>query len=503
MSTDTVSIMTTKQRLKQPYLVVVSVVGCLLALFGLIQLPTFSSPLAFGLLLVLAIASQITTTTMIGGEFSVSVSSAVTMAAVGLFGPAGSALIAAGSELGLWIIKIKLDQPDWRGTWPQLTFNMGMNSIAMFLAGLLFNTLQNWLGNNLLGQTIPWLIGALVADQLNLWLVIGIIHLQHNAPPLAVWRQHRWAIPMNVAIMAFGGGLLALAVDNFDILGIIIFFLPIFLSAYTFRLYLRQTRRQMTELETLVTQRTEALAKANEELADLHKEKDDFLAVLTHDMRTPLTSIRGYTTLLRDQPELVAGQEQNIFNTILRNELILTEIVNNILEIEQLESGGIVELNREQVDLGQLLKVATISIQAQAMKKEIVLSCQVPDAPLMLSADKQKLRRVATNLISNAIKYTPIKGQVTVSAVQEGNSFVFAVEDNGYGIPEEDLPYLFERFRRVEKHKSKAVGTGLGLVIVKNLIEAHGGTITVVSEEGKGSLFTVTLPAGFPTTDLG
>jgi len=478
------------------YIALVSLTGLILSAVGFWQLTSSEDPLIFVLLSLLAAGAQSTATFLTGGGISVSVSSTVNLAIVPLYGAAAAALSAAISEAGLWLINVPNDRENWKGTLPQLTFNMGMAAIALYGAGLVFLLSRAWFGpQTLAGQTLPWLIAAIVADQLNIWLLIGILYFQRGLDPLEVWVDHRWAMSINVVVMSVGGAVLALAVEEFGLLGISIFFLPIVLSAYAFRLYVRRTQEQMDRLEEIVAARTQALADANKELAELNEQKDAFLAVLTHDMRSPLTNIHGYATLLRDHPEFSQDQRAYMAEIILRNERALLEIVNNILDIEHLESGAPVLLDRENFDLAGLIEEVVELSRAQAEDKKIAISIQAEPSPLFLNADRQKVVRILQNLVSNAIKYTPEEGEVSVTAGMNGQNAVVSVEDTGYGIPVEELPHIFDRYSRVAKHKHKAVGTGLGLAIVKSLVEAHDGEIAVASEEGVGSTFTIKLPA--------
>jgi len=311
--------------------------------------------------------------------------------------------------------------------------------------------------------------------------------------PLEMWRDNRWAIPMNVTVMAVGGGLVYTAVSLFGLLGLAIFVLPIILSAYSFRVTVNNARKQMDNLEDLVALRTQALAEANEELARLSKEKDQFLAVLTHDMRSPLTSIKGYGGILRDR-ELEREQQVKIANIILRAQDALLEIVNNILDLEKLASGAGMELEMSQFDLALLAKTTAESVQAQAMEKQIKLNFNPVPTPIVITADERKIERVLTNLISNAIKYTPKEGVVAVNVMSNGRYALVEIKDTGYGIPEDELDHIFDRFSRVKGHQQLAIGTGLGLAIVKSLVEAHLGFISVESEVNVGSTFTVRLP---------
>jgi len=134
------------------------------------------------------------------------------------------------------------------------------------------------------------------------------------------------------------------------------------------------------------------------------------------------------------------------------------------------------------------------SIGALAMEKNITLNQEDVPQPVVISADQKQIERVLLNLISNAIKYTPEGGTVNIETGMKGRHAYVEIKDNGYGIPEDELPHIFDRFRRVKGHQSKAVGTGLGLAIVKSLVEAHDGEISVTSQVDVGSTFTIRLP---------
>lgn len=472
----------------------VGILGLVFAMVGIVNVSTYEPLHVFLLLTALAVLAQIAATDA-DADVTFEVSSAISLATVPFYGPAAAALVATAANLSIWVFR-RLVKSEWKGTWEQLVFNTGMSTVSIYVAGHVFMLTQQFAGGETwIAQILPWLLAAIVGDQLNVWLLIGIIYLQQGINPLAFWRQNGWAMPINVIVMGAGGGILATAVREFDALGIAIFFLPVFLSAYAFRLYVARTRAHLEQLEDLVAERTQELVTANESLAELNKQKDAFLAVLTHDMRSPLTNIHGYASLLRDHPELPAEQRSHMAGVILRNERALLEIVNNILDIEHMESGVPVMLERQNFDLVDLMNELIDSSKAPAQEKQIALHYEPNPDPIFVHADKQKVARILQNLLSNALKYTPEKGCVSLRAAMNGHFVKIEVEDNGYGIPPEELPQIFNRYSRVSKHKNMAVGTGLGLAIVKSLIEAHEGEIEVESEEGVGSTFTVKLPA--------
>jgi signal transduction histidine kinase len=484
------------------YLALVSLCGFILVIAGIIQIPTFAQPGVFVLLVALAIGAQFASTSLMKGRVTVEVGTAVSLATVPLYGPLAAVVVAGTAGAVLSAISIRADRPGWRRTLERFGFNVGMNAIAVFLAGLVFQAIAGWLGaDTVLEEIVIWGLAAIVNDQVNIWLLITLLYLQHGTRPLEIWLENRWAMPINVSVMAVGGSLLAFAVEQSGYRGIIGFFLPVLLSAYAFRLYVNRTQAELTKLEELVQLRTqameeanEALQEANQQLADLHKEKDTFLGVLSHDMRSPLTSIQGYTSWMLSQPDMTEEERSHMLEVIRRSGQTLLEMVNNILEIQQLQAGTPVLLDMESFELDRLVQETVETIQAQARDKKVTLEYFAPADLIVIYADKPKVQRVVTNLVANAIKYTPGGGRVCVSAGVNGRYAIVEVKDTGYGIPAEDLPYIFERFRRVRKHQTLAAGTGLGLAIVKSMVEAHKGEITAESKEGKGSTFTMKLP---------
>jgi signal transduction histidine kinase len=481
-------------KLRKVYTGLLTLAAVVVVLWGLFLIPTYDDPITLVLLLVVAISAHTTTTILVGGRINISVGSAISFAAVGLFDPVAGAMVATLAEVGIWLINVYSGQRIWRSELERLGANAGMQAVSILLGGGAYALFVNWLGaGTVLGLIVPWLIGALVSDQVNFWLLAMIIYMAHGIHPMEMWRDTRWAVPMNVTVMALGGGLIYSAVSLFGLLGLAIFILPIILSAYSFRITVNNAKKQMDNLEDLVALRTQALAEANDELSRLNKEKDQFLAVLTHDMRTPLTSIKGYSSIMRDR-ELSRQQQVQIANVILRSQETLLEIVNNILDLERVASGTGLELELSEFDLALLTKTTAETIQAQAIEKQIELQFNPVPTPVMITADEKKIERVLTNLISNAIKYTPKGGLVCVNVSANGRFALVEIKDTGYGIPEDELPYIFDRYSRVKGHQNLAIGTGLGLAIVKNLVEAHLGFISVDSEVDVGSTFTVRLP---------
>ena len=489
------------ENLRQPfvlYLLCISIVGIFLPLRGIIQFPSYDNKLTFLVLVLLGAATQIATTSVPVGQnagITYAISPAVGMAATPFYGPLASVIIEFVNNIVLWLIK-PTDNKVWKKSWSQLGFNNGNGTISIFFASWILMQTQTWWDNSLLfGSIIPWVLAAIIYNQSNLWLLIGILRLQHGAGvnPWQVWRENLWTVPMGTLILSVGGSVLAYAVQQYDRVGILVFFLPIFLSAYAFRLYVNKMQGHMDNLENIIAERTKELEEANKSLRDLHREKNAFLTVLTHDMKTPLTSIGLYGNLLREQPKILL-QRPYVIDAIMHSQKSLLNMVNNILDLEKLDSGKPITLLRKRFDLAELVIDTVKAIQVQASEKEIILEVNQTIIPLYLNADPRQIERVLSNLISNAIKYTAEGGHVWVETYQQDEWVTITVRDTGYGIPESDLPYIFNRYHRVDKLKNKASGTGLGLAVTKALVDAHQGQISVSSQEGAGSCFTVMLP---------
>ncbi len=226
------------------------------------------------------------------------------------------------------------------------------------------------------------------------------------------------------------------------------------------------------------------------------KMKSDFVSSVSHELRTPLSSIKAYIEMLVDGEAPDEQTRAEFYNVIQSETNRLSRLIDNILNISRIES-GIIKVQRDQVSLPMLIKEVLEVMQPQARAKDIALS--EPATPLYFEvfADKDMLYQAMLNLVGNAIKYTPRGGAVTVETLVDDHDrlVTVSVRDTGVGIPQDALPHLFEKFYRVNDHKKLAKGTGLGLNLVKHIVETvHGGKVAVTSEPGEGSTFSLSLP---------
>lgn len=224
--------------------------------------------------------------------------------------------------------------------------------------------------------------------------------------------------------------------------------------------------------------------------------KSDFVSNVSHELRTPLSSIKAYVEMLIDGEATDEQTRAEFYNIIQGETNRLNRLIDNILNISRIES-GVVKVQREHVSLPQLVKEAVDIMLPQARAKRIGLTLEPSPLYFQVFADRDMLLQSVLNYVGNAVKYTPEGGRVTVSLdVDEHDKEVrLSVADTGLGVPAEDLPHLFDKFYRVNDHKKAAKGTGLGLNLVKHVIETvHGGRVGVTSKVGEGSTFTFTLP---------
>ncbi|MBI4309357.1 MAG: GAF domain-containing sensor histidine kinase [Candidatus Omnitrophica bacterium] len=256
--------------------------------------------------------------------------------------------------------------------------------------------------------------------------------------------------------------------------------------------------RSSQELELKVKERTKQLAGALQQVEEINERKSEFISAVSHELRTPLTSIKGYAAILMagkigEVPDAVKERLGKI-NTHSDN---LVALINNLLDIARIESGR-VEMKFEPHPVKTVMDNISDLLAPQIKDKDIKLNINVPAAIKDIYIDISQAERVFINLLSNAVKFTPKAGTITIAAspVMEKGFITFHVMDTGIGIPPEDLGKLFNEFYRVDNEINQNVkGTGLGLTLAKNIVEAHHGKIWVKSQVGSGTTFSITLPA--------
>lgn len=226
----------------------------------------------------------------------------------------------------------------------------------------------------------------------------------------------------------------------------------------------------------------------------MERQRADLLAMLSHDIRNPLGVILAYTDILRDQ--LASGdraQAEDLIQQLGRTAHSVHTLVSNYLEASRIESGHL-SLRRAPLQLNDVVRTVGLQHEAEARRRRVGLEVALQEELPLVDADQIACERVLTNLLYNALKFTPRDGRVTITTATRGHDVVVAVADTGEGIPVERTPHLFERYQEPAS-RQKGGGTGLGLFIVKTLVDAHGGRIEVASTPGRGTCFSVVLSA--------
>jgi signal transduction histidine kinase len=255
-----------------------------------------------------------------------------------------------------------------------------------------------------------------------------------------------------------------------------------------------KVRERTHELERL----NQDLAAANQQLRELDHLKSAFVSIVSHELRTPMTSIKGYVENLLDgiSGPLNERQAQSL-ERVKCNADRLTRMTNELLDLSRIEA-GLIELRLTSITIPELVADVMDSAQAFARPKSITLRQRYDEALPPITADRDKLHQILTNLIHNAIKFTPRHGRVLVEAARTEGQVQICVSDSGCGIPEQELNRVFEKFYRGPSAPIETRGAGLGLSITKSLVELHGGRIWVTSNTGQGSRFCFTLPIEAP-----
>lgn len=256
---------------------------------------------------------------------------------------------------------------------------------------------------------------------------------------------------------------------------------------------LRQHRAE-AELERKVQERTEELAAANQALRDADRRKDEFLATLAHELRNPLAPIRNALELLRLAPALPPAIDRQR-ERMERQVAVLVRLIDDLLDVSRITNGKL-RLTTEVVPLQDVIEAAVEVSRPLLEKHQLTFTVTVPEAPILLTADRVRLAQVFANLLNNAAKYTEPGGTVTLTAEPADREVVVTVRDTGAGIPADVLPQVFELFTQVDRTLERSQGgLGIGLALVRRLTEMHGGTVTAHSDgPGKGAAFAVTLP---------
>ena len=240
---------------------------------------------------------------------------------------------------------------------------------------------------------------------------------------------------------------------------------------------------------------TAELKRVNERLTELDRLKDDFIATVTHELKTPLTSVRSLTEILHENPDLPLERRNHFLDIIVKENERLSRLITQVLDFQKIES-GVADWEMKQVNLNDIIEDALAASAQLIRDMQIHLNKDLADPSFLIKGDRDRLIQVMMNLISNAIKFCDQEnGHIQIKTTQEKDFVRIDISDNGVGIHKKDQSIIFEKFRQANAlEASRPAGTGLGLTITKQIIEFHEGRIWVESEPGKGTVFSFTLP---------
>ncbi len=255
--------------------------------------------------------------------------------------------------------------------------------------------------------------------------------------------------------------------------------------------YSHRLEQKSRELEAA----TAELRQANERLKELDRMKDDFMSMVTHELRTPLTSIRAFSEILRQDPNVELSQRKKFVDIITKETERLTRLINQVLDLSKIESGR-AEWHESQVDVREVISDSVTGMEQVFEEKRIRVELQLPESAPRVPGDVDRIIQVMLNLLSNAVKFCePGKGRIEISLSEGRDCLRVDVRDNGPGVSAEEQAMIFEKFRQAgDTLTGKPQGTGLGLPISRYIVEHHGGRLWVESQPGRGACFSFTLP---------
>ncbi|MBI3599534.1 MAG: GAF domain-containing sensor histidine kinase [Nitrospinae bacterium] len=246
-------------------------------------------------------------------------------------------------------------------------------------------------------------------------------------------------------------------------------------------------------LEQRIEEKTAQLKKKTEEAESANRLKTEFLANISHELRTPMTSIIGFAKFLIESKDITDDAKEFV-KIIHEQGMRLDQLIGDLLDVAKIEAGRL-ELERAEDDINRIIEVTAASLQPQITEKGHKLKINLDKKLPFVTIDNKRIAEVLWNLLSNAVKYTPDGGEITITSEDKGHEIYVSVSDTGIGIKEKDFDIVFDRFRQVEGSVTREYGgVGLGLNIAKYIVEVHGGKIWVESEFGRGSTFTFSIP---------
>ncbi len=401
----------------------------------------------------------------------------------------------------------------------KLLFNVGTVLLATSCASGTFTTFGGIVGGKGLELVGPLILAASAYFFVNTLLVAMVIRIDTGSPFLATWfKSGLWTGLSTYTGLTLAVCLLML-LNVMGPIGLALGIPPCWLLITFYRTHrdrlesqqekIVQVEHDNIELEKKVLERTQALQDAlnrlgdvnqnlkstNQRLEEASRAKSEFLANMSHELRTPLNAIIGFSDLLKDGETGPVNDEQcDFLNDINGSGIHLLRMINDILDLSKIEAGKL-ELHRDEFVLADELRAALAMVRIQAEKKDQNLHIEYSTEGMVTNLDAGMIRQVLLNLLTNAVKFTHPGGKIVLSASPRGRDLVVRISDTGIGIPSEHLPNIFQEFYQVDgTYTRKHQGTGLGLALVRRMVELHDGSIDVESRPGHGSTFTMVFP---------
>ncbi len=429
--------------------------------------------------------------------------------ALAAFGPLAACLVAVSGVIGSAMAKDGNRKPI------HLAFNCGNVVLSAATASLGYTLVGGVNSAPVPAQIFPLIIATTMNFLANTVLVTTAISIDARKKFFETWKESGlWTAVSAYAGLTLSAGML-LMLKLFGPTGLALGIPPCWLLAAFYKSYkerheeqqkrIRQVEELNVELEDKVAERTQELQEvlsrieqanrqlvtANEQLIEANRAKSEFLANVSHELRTPLNAIIGFSELLHDRSfGDLNGQQDGFVKDINESGEHLLRLINDILDLSKIEAGKM-EVHKERFDIAKTIQDTVSMIGPQATKKKLSLTVDCSADIGAGEADPGMFRQVLLNLLSNAVKFTPAGGEVRVMAHREGYDLTIDVEDSGIGIAEEDLEHIFDEFFQVDGSYSRNYGgTGLGLALVRRMVEMLNGSISVRSRPGEGSCFT-------------
>jgi signal transduction histidine kinase/ActR/RegA family two-component response regulator len=519
---------------KNAQLYVAAVIGAGSGLFLFFMPLSFPNPLLFLFLVALSCVTsawKVSLPLSLLSGSTLSVSYAADLTALLLLGPRQAMIVAVAGALMQGTVNVRQRYPAYRNA-----FNMSEEALTMVATGLAYVALGGPIGPTELSSIARPVVGAIgTYFFVNTALIAGAIALSTGRTWWQVWRQEFLWTASSFMVAGSAGALAAVVIQRGEHWLALLMIAPVYLTYRTYQIVigrLEDQKRHVAETQELHAEALSALRQAlNAEralaeekerlavaLADMtrledarkqllerehaarssaeqaNRLKDEFLAVVSHELRTPLNAILGWADLLR-AGKLDAGKRDRASQAIFDSAKRQSQLIDELLDVARIMSGKL-RLDRGPVDLDAIVTTAIEVVQPAVEAKHIRMIVEADEGIGTVYGDATRLQQVAWNLLSNAVKFTAEGGTVHVALRAREHAAEMIITDSGQGIGPDFLPSVFEPFRQADGSTTRPhSGLGLGLSIVKHLVEAHGGTVTAASRgEGHGAVFTVRLP---------